>query len=177
MRTFAGLLRFAQLITMVIWVGGLIFFAFVLAPVAFHTLPTIQLAGQVVGQSLRVFDVIALVAAALFLGATALLFRQAAPRIRGRYEMEFLLAAVMLLGTAFIHWGILPPMDADRAQAGGDIAQAAPDSPVRRHFDKLHTRSERIEGGVLLIGLAVLFLMSREQIELVPAEAESHQKP
>ena len=40
-----GLMRFLQLLTMCCWVGGLVFFAFVLAPTAFHTLPTTHLAG------------------------------------------------------------------------------------------------------------------------------------
>jgi uncharacterized membrane protein len=34
-----GVYRLLQLLAMVVWAGGLIFFAFVLAPTAFHTLP------------------------------------------------------------------------------------------------------------------------------------------
>ena len=41
-------LRALRLITIVIWVGGLIFFAFVLAPLAFHTLPSNHEAGLIV---------------------------------------------------------------------------------------------------------------------------------
>ena len=114
-----GFLRFTQLLTLTLWVGGIAFFAFVLAPVAFHTLPTIQLAGLVVGQSLRVFDVAALTLGILFLATTAVLFTQAPMRIRGRYEMQFLFTAVMLLATAYIHFNILPSMDADQSYAHG----------------------------------------------------------
>ena len=159
-------LRLLQLLTMVIWAGGLIFFAFVLAPTAFHTLPSVHLAGAVVGASLKVFDVLAMVAGAIFLASTAILFRGAPMRIRGRYEMEFLLAGVMLVGTAYIHWNIMPMMDADTARVGGDISTAAPDHPAKIHFDKLHVRSERVEGFVLLLSMGVLFLMSREQMVL-----------
>src|SRR5450756_1690119 len=108
-----GFLRLMQLLSMVVWAGGLIFFAFVLAPTAFHTLPTIHLAGAVVGASLKVFDVVALVCGAIFLIVTGLMFRKAPMRTRGRYEMEFLLAGVMVLATAYIHWNIIPNMDAD----------------------------------------------------------------
>ena len=125
-----GLLRFVQLFAMCCWVGGLIFFAFVLAPTAFHTLPSVHLAGLVVGESLRVFDVLALVCGSLFLLATALMFRTAAMRVRGRYEMEFLLAGVMLLGTAYLHWNILPAMDADQRLGSGDIASTPADYPA-----------------------------------------------
>jgi len=159
-----GVLRLLQLLSMVVWAGGLIFFAFVLAPTAFHTLPTVHLAGAMVGASLKVFDVVALVCGLVFLAVTALMFRAAPMRIRGRYEMEFLLAGVMVLGTAYIHWNVIPAMDADMAQAGGDIDNVEKTNPARMHFDKLHVRSERVEGVVLLLSLGVLFLMSREQL-------------
>ena len=47
-------LRALRLFAMVAWVGGLIFFAFVVAPVAFHSLPSTHEAGIVVGGTLRV---------------------------------------------------------------------------------------------------------------------------
>ena len=159
-----GILRLMQLLSMVVWSGGIIFFAFVLAPTAFHTLPTIHLAGEVVGASLKVFNVIALVCGAIFLAVTALMFRSAPMRTRGRYEMEFLLTGVMVLATAYLHWNVIPNMDADLAQAGGDTSRVESTNPAKIHFDKLHVRSERVEGAVLLISLGVLFLMSREQL-------------
>ena len=157
-----GVLRFLQLIAIVVWVGGICFFAFVLAPAAFSTLPSVHEAGLIVGATLKIFDVLAIGCGAVFLAATALLFRFATMRIRGRYEMEFLLAAVMLAATAYLHWNILPAMDTDRINAGGDVTAVDPTNPARAHFDKLHVRSERVEGGVLLLGLGVVFLMSRE---------------
>ncbi len=159
-----GFLRLVQLLSIVVWVGGLCFFAFVLAPTAFRTLPNVHEAGLIVGATLRVFDDVALGCGALLLAATGLLFRGAAMRVRGRYEMEFLLGAVMCAATAYIHWNILPAMDADRVLAGGDVSAAEATNPARIHFDKLHVRSERAEGAVLLIGLGVIFLISREQI-------------
>jgi len=161
-----GFLRLMQLMSMVIWAGGLIFFAFVLAPTAFHTLPTIHLAGTVVGASLKAFNVIALVCGAIFLTVTGLMFSKAPMRTRGRYEMEFLLAGVMLLATAYLHWNVIPNMDADMAQAGGDTSKVEATNPAKIHFDKLHVRSERVEGTVMLLSLVVLFLMSREQLAI-----------
>ena len=161
-----GFLRFLQLLTMCCWVGGLVFFAFVLAPTAFRVLPGVHLAGLVVGASLRVFDVVAIVCGGLFLAATGAMFAGAAIRVRGRYEIELLLAAVMLLGTVYIQWNLLPSMDADQRLAGGDIASSPAEFPAHLHFEKLHKRSEKVAGTVLVIGLGVLFLMSREQIPL-----------
>ena len=156
------LLRFLQLIAMVVWVGGVIFFAFVLAPVAFGTLPTHQLAGSVVGGSLRILHVMGFVCGGVFWLATLVLFRRAPMRVRGRYEMELLLASVMLLLTAYLQVNVLPAMEIDRAHAGGDIESVAETHPARVHFNKFHAISEDVEGGVLLIGIGVLLLMARE---------------
>ena len=155
--------RLLQLLSLTIWVGGLICFAFILAPTAFHTLPSIREAGLVVGAALRVFDLVAVGCGTAFLLATVMLSRSSALRPRGRYGMEFLLASVMLLATVYIHWNILPAMEIDRRLAGGDITFVDASHPARMHFDQLHTRSERIEGGVLLLGLGLVFLVSREQ--------------
>ena len=159
-------LRLLQLIAMTVWVGGLIFFAFILAPTAFGVLPTQHEAGLVVGGTLKLFDLVALASGVIFLGATAGLFRTASMRVRGPYEVEFLLAALMIVGTVWTHFRIEPAMDADRLHASGDINTLAPADPSRVHFDQLHKQSEHVEGAVLLVGLFVLFLLAREQPSL-----------
>jgi uncharacterized membrane protein len=164
-------LRFLQLLAMVVWVGGLVFFAFVLAPTAFATFPSVHEAGLIVGASLRVFDLVGIVCGVVFMIATGVLFARAPMRIRGRYEMQFLLAAVMVLATAYIHLNILPAMDRDRDRVAGDITSVPTTHPARVHFDTLHKRSERVEGAVLFIGLAVVFLMSREQLPVATEQA------
>ncbi len=166
-----GSLRFLQLLTMSVWVGGLAFFAFVLAPTAFHLLP-VHDAGAVVGASLKLFDKIELFCGAFFLLATALLYQAATHRIRGRYEAEFLLALVMVLATGYLEWNIIPAMDQDQRQAGGDVNAVEPTNPAKLHFDKLHARSEKVAGTALFLGLGVLFLMSREHARLAPSATE-----
>ncbi len=63
-------LRVIRLLALVVWVGGLLFFAFVLAPVAFSKLPSTYEAGLVVGASLRVLHLTGLVAGAVYLAAS-----------------------------------------------------------------------------------------------------------
>jgi uncharacterized membrane protein len=157
-----GLLRFLQLLAMTVWVGGLAFFAFVLAPTAFGVLPSVHEAGLIVGASLKVFDKVEIGCGAVFLAVTAEMYRRATMRIKGRYEMAFLLAGVMLVLTAYLQWNVIPALDNDQRLAGGDVNAVEPTNPARLHFDKLHARSEHVAGGVLFIGLGVLFLMSRE---------------
>lgn len=160
----ATLILILRLLSIVIWVGGIIFFAFVLAPLAFHLLPSQHLAGIVVGGALRVLDILGLVCGFLFVAATAVLFRQSATPRKTRNETQIVLAAVMLLATAYIHAGILPAMEADRTAAGGDIEAAPATDPAKVRFEKLHNRSEQVEGAILLCGLGIVVLMARESI-------------
>jgi uncharacterized membrane protein len=44
--------RFFMLLSLVVWIGGIIFFAFVVAPAVFGILPTYDLAGKVVNGGL-----------------------------------------------------------------------------------------------------------------------------
>ena len=158
------LIRILRLLAIVVWVGGIVFFAFVLAPVAFHLLPSQHLAGIVVGGTLRVLDIIGLVCGFVFWAATAFLFRQSSAAHKGRYEAQILLATVMLAATAYIHANILPAMEQDRTSVGGNIEAAPGISPAKLHFEKLHKRSENVEGAVLFCGVAIVFLMARESL-------------
>src|ERR1035438_9435008 len=58
--------RYLMLLSLVIWIGGLIFFAFVLAPTVFAVLPTRQLAGNVVSRSLGIMHWMAIACGVLF---------------------------------------------------------------------------------------------------------------
>src|SRR5579863_9995646 len=60
-------LRFLMVLSLVAWIGGLMFFAFVLAPTAFQVLPNTHLAGNVVGRALGKLHWIAMVSGVVFL--------------------------------------------------------------------------------------------------------------
>jgi len=160
------LARTLRLLSIVVWGGGIIFFAFVLAPIAFSLLPSQHLAGIVVGGTLRVLDVIGLVCGAIFILITIGLYKRSRPPLHRGYELQVLLAAIMLLATAYLHAGILPAMEQDRIQAGGDIEAAPLTNPAKLHFETLHKRSERVEGAVLFLGLGVVVLLARETAPL-----------
>ena len=164
------LLRVLRLLSMVIWIGGIIFFAFVLAPIAFATLPTAHEAGAVVGATLRVLHVMGLIAGGIFALCTAILFMQPNSSSKGRYQNQILLAAVMLAATAYLQASVLPAMEQDRVAAGGNIDAAPRTSAPRIHFERLHIRSERIEGGILFCGFGIIFLMGRESLPLSPSQ-------
>jgi hypothetical protein len=156
------LLRALRLFAMVAWVGGLGFFAFVLAPVAFHSLPSAHEAGIVVGGTLRVLHWIGLVGGTIFYVATALLWLRAGVRARAEFATEMILAGMMMAGTFYSQFKILPAMEVDRALAGGVVETAPVGNAGRLDFERLHTLSERLEGFVFFCGLGVVFVLSRE---------------
>lgn len=155
-------LRALRLLAMVAWVGGLIFFAFVVAPVAFHSLPSTHEAGIVVGGTLRVLHWIGLIGGALFYVATAILWLRAEVSARVGFAIQLTLTGIMLAATAYSQFRVLPAMDHDRDLAGGVVETAPAENAGRVDFERLHVLSERLEGAVLLCGIGVVFLLSRE---------------
>ncbi len=56
-----------MLLALIVWIGGIIFFAFVLAPTLFGVLPTTKLAGDVVNATLTKLHWMGLVSGVIFL--------------------------------------------------------------------------------------------------------------
>jgi uncharacterized membrane protein len=145
-----------MLLSLVVWIGGLIFFAFVLAPTAFQVLPGTHLAGNVVGRSLTKLHWIAIISGVVFL-LSSLVYSRLTDGVAHVFAMRHVLVCLMLALTLFSHFWIIPRMDTLRAQVG-DFANVTLDNPARVQFDALHVWSTRVEGAVLILGLAVVYL-------------------
>jgi hypothetical protein len=156
------ILRALRLLAMVAWVGGLAFFAFVVAPVAFHRLASPHEAGLVVGGTLRILHLMGLIGGGVFCIATAILWFRAEVPARAGFAAETALTLVMLAITAYSQFSILPSMEQDRLAAGGDISAVAMTNPARQDFEEWHVWSERLEGFVFLCGLGVVLFLARE---------------
>ncbi len=150
-----------MLLALVVWLGGLIFLAFVVAPTAFtpDLLPTRHLAGTIVGRSLGALHWMGIVSGIVFLIASAVYNRMTVGNARP-LATRHLLIALMLLLTVVSQFAISPKMLALRAEAGV-IDNVPLDSPLRIEFNRLHVWSEKFEQGVFLLGLAALFLTAR----------------
>jgi hypothetical protein len=155
-------LRALRLYAMVAWVGGLAFFAFVVAPITFHSLASAHEAGLVVGGTLRVLHWIGLIGGGIFCVATSLLWFRAEVPARVSFVIQVALTGVMLAVTAYSQFQILPAMERDRVLAGGEVETASVENAGRVDFERLHVLSERLEGLVLFCGLGVVFFLSRE---------------
>jgi putative copper export protein len=157
------ILRALRLLGIVTWVGGLIFFAFVEAPTAFHVMGTTRTFAQLINGSITTLNRLGLVAGLIFAIATILLSLRSTTRLHRLLVAQFLLVVLMIAATIYVQHGIIPPMERDRAAAGGDITAVASSNPMRVDFDRLHALSEKVEGAALFVGLGVILLMAAER--------------
>jgi hypothetical protein len=97
-------------------------------------------------------------------------FLLARSSVWGIYKPRAVLAPMALLVLAvglivYSQKGIIPAMERDRVNAGGTIDAANATNPSRMDFEKLHRRSENVEGAILLLGLATVVFVARAETE------------
>ncbi len=153
------LMRTLMLLALIVWVGGIIFFALVLAPTVFHVLPTRELAGNVVARSLNILHWMGIISAIVFLIAS-LLYSQAKFARPKAFALVNVLLVLMLALTLISQFAITPRMMALRAEMI-PIDNLAANDARRVEFNRLHGWSTRAEGGVLFLGLVVVVLTAR----------------
>ena len=154
-----SLVRYLMLLSLVIWVGGLIFFSFVLAPTVFAVLPTRQLAGTVVSRSLGIMHWMAITCGVVF-AITSMIDSRIVNGVAEPFALRNLLIYAMIILTLVGMFGIAPHMLALREQM--NPIDAVPHDDARRvEFNRLHHWSTRVEGSVLVLGLALLYLTAR----------------
>jgi hypothetical protein len=151
-------LRFLMLLSLVAWIGGLIFFAFVLAPTVFApgVLPNTHLAGNIVGRALGKLHWMAIFSGFIFL-VSSLLYSRITDGTAHVFAMRHVLIVLMLMLTLISQFWIIPRMDTLRATVS-DFTTVPVDNPARMEFDTLHAWSTRLEGAILLLGLVVIYL-------------------
>jgi hypothetical protein len=152
-------LRFLMFLSLIVWVGGIIFLSFVEAPTAFHQLPSRHMAGGIVGHSLGILHWMGLFSGVIFLGSSLLVSSLTTGSAKP-FAVRHLLVCGMLLLTAVSQFGVSPKMAALRTQFG-DIDTIPPADPGRLQFDALHVWSVRLEVAVLVLGIAAVYCTSR----------------
>lgn len=144
-----------MLLSLVVWIGGLIFFP-VVAQTTFSVVPNRHLAGVVVGRSLGTLHWMGLVSGLVFL-ASSLLYSRLSGGTAHVFAARHILIVLMLALTLISQFGIIPRMDTLRASIG-EIDSVPPDNPARMHFDVLHLWSTRVESAVIFLGLVAAYL-------------------
>jgi hypothetical protein len=156
------LLRTLLYLALIVWLGAEIFFP-VVAAITFNTLlPDTHTAGAIIGELLRILHGMGLVS-----GMVALALLALSPAW-GIYKPRAVLAPMILVIlmialTVFSQFAIIPAMERDRIAAGGVIDAADASNPSRIDFNKLHNRSEHVEGVIMLLGLATVVLVAKAE--------------
>ncbi len=155
------LLRTLITLSIILWLGGLLFFPIV-AAVSFMHLPDTHAAGTIVGSCLRILH-----QEGLFAGVLLVVLFVAAS-VTGLYPRQVLRAplamvVVMLALTAYSQFSIIPRMETYRIAAGGVIDAVPPSDPNREAFNRLHNQSTHVEEGVMLAGLVLVVLLARAE--------------
>ena len=150
-------LRTLEFLGLSMWLGSDVFLSFVVAPGAFRILASRDQAGAMVGFGLWWMHMIGVVC-----GIVILLARLARTRTFASLATPAALCVVlMILLTVVSQHAVSPKMAALRLQMGWVEATSA-DSPLLAEFVKLHRISVSLESGVLLAGLACIYLMMKE---------------
>lgn len=150
-------LRAIEFLGLSIWLGSDVFLSFVVAPGAFSVLVSRDQAGAIVGYSLGRMHWMGIIC-----GAAILLVRLLRTRSSGSLVAPAAMCvALMILLTVISQAVVSPKMAVLRVQMGSVEATRA-GSPLLAEFQRLHSISVGLESGVLLAGMAAMFLMVRE---------------
>ena len=150
-------LRAIEFLGLGIWLGSDIFLSFVVAPGAFSVLASRDQAGAIVGYSLGRMHWMGIVCGVVILLARLLRIRS----LTALVAPAALCVMFMIILTMISQVAVSPKMAVLRVQMGSIEASAA-GSPWLAEFARLHTISVALESGVLLAGMAALFLMVKD---------------
>ncbi len=150
------LLRAIEFLGLSIWLGSDIFLSFVVAPGAFSVLASRDQAGAIVGYSLTRMHWMGIVCGMVILLVRVLRTRSFASLV----APAGLCVVLMILLTVISQVAVSPRMAVLRVQMGSVEATAA-GSPLLAEFARLHAISVGLESGVLLAGMATMFMLVR----------------
>ncbi|MBZ5567388.1 MAG: DUF4149 domain-containing protein [Acidobacteriia bacterium] len=154
-----SVLRFFMLLSMAIWVGGIIFFSFVVAPALFSILPTRHLSGLVVTRTLGSLHWMGVVCGGVFLICSTFEAYRTSGSVKASVAPDLLVFGMVVI-TLISQIGVSPKMAALRAEMG-EIDKIPAADPRRVAFNHLHQWSTSLEVIVLLLGLTTLYVIAR----------------
>jgi len=144
------LVKWLYLAALIVWVGEVVFFSFVVAPGVFRTFPPPAVeAGRVLNEVFPTYYKIGYACGLVLLVTSLLLLRTASARLWP--GVGTVVVAAMLAATVYAGVVILPRATALRPQIHDSAAPAG----AKDEFDRLHRLAVTLNGGVLLGGIAI----------------------
>lgn len=159
-------LRYAYVLALVVWIGGMAVLATIVAPSAFEVLQIREptrgraLAGAVFGESLRRFSWVSYAAGAVLIGSLAAM-ALVGPRPRG-FGLRTAIAAGMLAIALYSGFVLSARIARLQASVPGQIQDLAADDPRRAEFGRAHGLATLLMLVNLGGGLALLVWEARE---------------
>jgi len=148
------LLKWLHVMALAVWLGGIVFFSFFVAPSVFRTLPPAE-AGRLVADIFPNYYRVGYVCGAVLLGTSVALWRSATDSAAG-WVASTGLTAVMLSLTLYAGLVIQPRAHALHEELNGSSAGAS----IQAEFDELHRRAVQTNAAVLLGGVIVTGLVA-----------------
>jgi MFS family permease len=142
------LINFIYLLSLVCWIGSIIFFSFFVAPVVFKNLER-EKAGELVGIIFPRYYMIGYVCGTLVLGVLLLSGLETA-------GLKWCAWGIMMLGTACAGLVVNPRAKALKEKL--KVTSEPEKSDLESHFMTLHSLSVKLNAAVLFAGLWLLWL-------------------
>ena len=160
-------LRYAYVLALVLWLGGMVVLGAIVAPTTFQVLQDRApdagraLAGELFGSILARFHYIAYIAGGTLLVALGMM-RVLGPKPHG-FAARVMIVAAMLGIALYSGVVVLGAIDAVQVEAGG-LPSLLPDADPRHiRFDDLHQLSTRLMMTNVVAALALLYWEARDR--------------
>ena len=161
-------LRYAYVLALVIWLGGMVALGAVVAPATFQVLQASApeggraLAGELFGVMLSRFHIVAYVAGAV-LFITLAIMAILGPRPSG-FAIRMAIISVMLAVALYSGLIVLGEIDGIQRAVGALPSTLATGDPRRLRFDHLHQLSTWLMEFNVVAALALLYWEAREHV-------------
>jgi len=143
--------RTVYLVALSLWTGGLAAISFIVAPAAFKTAPSRQIAGQMVGACLRNFGKVEIVCGILAFFASLLLYIRRPAGTRQGFTRVILVFLMLVLAISYVSWAY-PDAAATRLK----LEQMPDDVIVQEHFARIHRLSVILVMANIFLGSGLL---------------------
>jgi uncharacterized membrane protein len=160
-------LRYAYVLALVVWLGGMVVLGAIVAPATFQVLEASApeagraLAGELFGSILARFHYVAYAAGATLL-ITLGLMRVLGPKPRS-FAVRVLIVAAMLVVALYSGIAVLGSIDAIQLEVGGLPSRLPVDDARRIRFDELHLLSTRLMMTNAVAAMALLYWEARDR--------------
>lgn len=156
----SSFLRVIEFLGLSLWLGSDVFLSFVVAPGAFRILaPNRDQAGAIVGYSLNAMHI-----GGIICGCIILLARLLRTKTFASLATPAALCVVLMIALTLVSQFTVSAKMAELRVQMGSIQATSPNSPLLAQFGHLHAISVSLESGVLLAGIAAIYLMVRELV-------------